>query len=59
MTYKFKMFNRALEKYDVGPEGVASVVLDGRDQIQSVGVENVALNDGNFNDDGDILLQIR
>jgi len=59
VTYKFNMFNRALEKYDVGPEGVASVVLDGRDQIQSVGVENVALKDDNFNDDGDILLQIR
>jgi len=58
VTYKFNMFNRALEKYDEGPEGVASVVLDGRDQIQSVGVENVALKDDNFNDDGDILLQI-
>jgi len=58
VTYKFNMFNRALEKYDEGPEGVAFVVLDGRDQIQSVGVKNVALKDDNFNDDGDILLQL-
>ena len=59
MTYKFNKFNKVLEKYDEGPEGVASIVLDGRDQIQSVGVENVALKDDNFNDDGDILLQLR
>ena len=29
------------------------------DQIQSVGVENVTLDDDNYNDAGDILLQVR
>ena len=59
VTYKFSIYNRAEEQYDEGQEGVASVVLDRSDQIQSVGVENVNLKDENCNEDGDILLKLR
>ena len=59
VTYKFSIYNRAEEQYDEGQEGVASVVLDRSDQIQSVGVENVNLKDKNCNEDGDILLKLR
>ena len=58
VTYKFSIYNRAEEQYDEGQEGVASVVLDRSDQIQSVGVENVTLKDENYNEDGDILLKV-
>ena len=47
-----------MEQYDEGPEGVTSVVLDRSDQIQSAGVENVTLQDDNYNEDGDILLKV-
>ena len=46
------------EQYDERIEGVTSVVLDTSDQIQSVGVENLTLKDVNYNEDGDILLQV-
>ena len=58
VTYKFSIYNRAEEQYDEGQEGVASVVLDRSDQIQSVGVENVTLQDENYNEDGDLLLKV-
>ena len=58
VTYKFGIYNRAEEQYDEGPEGVTSVVLKRSDQIQSVGVENVTLQDENYNEDGDILLKV-
>jgi len=57
--YKFSVYNRAVEQYDEGPEGVTDVVLEKSDQIQSVGVENVSLEDNNYNHEGDILLQVR
>ena len=48
-----------MEQFDEGMEGVTTVVLDRSNQIQSVGVENVTLDDDNYNDAGDILLQVR
>jgi hypothetical protein len=59
VTYKFDIYNTAVEQNDEGPEGVTSVVLGRSDQIQSVGVENDALKDENYNEDGDILLKLR
>ena len=48
-----------MEQFDEGMEGVTTVVLDRSNQIQSVGVANVTLDDDNYNDAGDILLQVR
>ena len=59
MNYKFGIYNREVEQYDEGPEGVISVVLDRSEQIKSVGVDNVALKDENYDEDGDILLNFR
>ena len=58
MTYKIGIYNRAVEEYEEGIEGVTAVVLDRSDQIRSVGVENVTLKDKNYNEDGDILLRV-
>eukprot|EP00092_Neocalanus_flemingeri_P027366 GFUD01029681.1.p1 GENE.GFUD01029681.1~~GFUD01029681.1.p1 ORF type:complete len:466 (-),score=158.45 GFUD01029681.1:242-1639(-) len=59
VDYKIGLYNRAVEQFDEGPEGVTTVVIDRSDQIQSVGVENVTLEDDNYNENGDILLQLR
>ena len=61
VSYKISAFNRVAENYEECSEGVASVSLKSMDtrNVKCVAVENIALKDEHYNDDGDLLLQVR
>lgn len=59
VKYKFGIYNRSNEEFEMGPPDKVSVKLEEKDKLQSIGYKNIAINDKHVNAAGDVILVVR
>eukprot|EP00092_Neocalanus_flemingeri_P028564 GFUD01031020.1.p1 GENE.GFUD01031020.1~~GFUD01031020.1.p1 ORF type:complete len:480 (-),score=149.04 GFUD01031020.1:137-1576(-) len=59
VKYKFGIYNRGSEEFEMGSSEKANLMLEDMDKLQSVGYKNISISDKHVNSGGDVLLSVR
>jgi len=59
VKFKFGIFNQKSQEFEMGVSDKASIMLEEKDKLQSVGYKNIAISDKHVNRTGDVVLSVR
>jgi len=59
VKYKFGIYNRSSEEFEMGSPEKVWLKLEEKDKLQSIGYKNIAMSDKNVNSSGDVILLVR
>jgi len=59
VKYKFGIYNRTSEEYEMGAPDKVSIKLEEKEGLQSIGYKNIAISDKHVNSSGDVILLVR
>jgi len=59
VKYKFGIYNRQTEEFEMGSPEKVLLKLEEREKLQSIGYKNIAMSDKHVNSSGDVVLLVR
>lgn len=59
VKYKFGIYNRCNEEFEMGSPERVHLKLEEREKLQSIGYKNIAMSDKHINASGDVILIVR